>query len=207
MTVLRLTRWLRAKILYVAARVRSILLTMPVPDSSRQPVLTGSMTHFGAGSAMTSFLSPTSWLDDAHRLRPQPTPTSVTPQPLPRSRGIGSRPRIVSCASDAPAPMPSSSASAESTHVAAPASSHTPPTAPTTPPSHATRPASPMQASAESAEPTTEMVEATDQALYRRLMSLKHLVRLGIYNEGFSSTRVPEQYQRSLGLADSSSEE
>lgn len=31
-------------------------------------------------------------------------------------------------------------------------------------------------------------------------MSLKHLVRLGVYNEGFASGRTPEQYHHSLGI-------
>jgi hypothetical protein len=37
----------------------------------------------------------------------------------------------------------------------------------------------------------------------RGLASLRYLVRLGIYNEGFKGERVPEQYQRSLGMDDS----
>jgi hypothetical protein len=34
----------------------------------------------------------------------------------------------------------------------------------------------------------------------RRLLGLKYLVRLGIYNEGFDSSGTPDQYQRSLGM-------
>jgi hypothetical protein len=37
----------------------------------------------------------------------------------------------------------------------------------------------------------------------RRLMALKYLVRLGIYNEGFASSSVPDQYQHSLGMDES----
>jgi hypothetical protein len=34
----------------------------------------------------------------------------------------------------------------------------------------------------------------------RRLLGLKYLVRLGIYNEGFDASTTPDQYQRSLGM-------
>jgi hypothetical protein len=34
----------------------------------------------------------------------------------------------------------------------------------------------------------------------RKLMGLKYLVRLGIYNEGFDASSTPDQYQRSLGM-------
>jgi hypothetical protein len=34
----------------------------------------------------------------------------------------------------------------------------------------------------------------------RRMMALKYLVRLGIYNEGFANSSVPDQYQHSLGM-------
>jgi hypothetical protein len=37
----------------------------------------------------------------------------------------------------------------------------------------------------------------------RRLMALKYLVRLGIYNEGYESSSVPDQYQHSLGMDES----
>jgi hypothetical protein len=37
----------------------------------------------------------------------------------------------------------------------------------------------------------------------RRMMALKYLVRLGIYNEGFTSSSVPDQYQHSLGMDES----
>ena len=45
-----------------------------------------------------------------------------------------------------------------------------------------------------------EELSAEDQILRRSLMSLRHLVRLGIYNEGFSSSKIPEQYLHSVGL-------
>jgi hypothetical protein len=34
----------------------------------------------------------------------------------------------------------------------------------------------------------------------RKLLGLKYLVRLGIYNEGFDASSTPDQYQRSLGM-------
>jgi hypothetical protein len=43
---------------------------------------------------------------------------------------------------------------------------------------------------------------ASDESA-RRMMALKYLVRLGIYNEGFASSSVPDQYQHSLGMDES----
>ncbi len=39
-----------------------------------------------------------------------------------------------------------------------------------------------------------------DYAARRRLMALKHLVRMGVYNEGFQRDAAPEQYRQSMGL-------
>lgn len=43
-----------------------------------------------------------------------------------------------------------------------------------------------------------EQLDATQ----RRLIFLRYLVRQGIYNEGFGSHPLPEQYWRSRGLGD-----
>ncbi len=40
----------------------------------------------------------------------------------------------------------------------------------------------------------------------RQLMALKYLIRLGIYNEGFASSNVPDQYQHSMGIDESANE-
>jgi hypothetical protein len=39
-----------------------------------------------------------------------------------------------------------------------------------------------------------------DEETRRRLLGLKYLVRLGIYNEGFAASGTPDQYQHSLGM-------
>ena len=39
-----------------------------------------------------------------------------------------------------------------------------------------------------------------DEESRRRLLGLKYLVRLGIYNEGFAADGTPDQYQHSLGM-------
>ena len=38
-------------------------------------------------------------------------------------------------------------------------------------------------------------------------MSLKYLVRIGLYNEGFAPSALPEQYRRNLGTSDELADE
>jgi hypothetical protein len=63
---------------------------------------------------------------------------------------------------------------------------------------HPTPPAS----AADGTRALPEAGDNLDEGLRRRLRSLRFLVRHGVYSEGFSSDRVPEQYRASLGLGD-----
>lgn len=72
---------------------------------------------------------------------------------------------------------------------------------PTTQPAPPSQPAQPIRLTPASLDAQNES-GVPDQALYRRLMSLKRLVRLGIYGEGFDGNNVPEQYLHSLGRDD-----
>jgi hypothetical protein len=45
--------------------------------------------------------------------------------------------------------------------------------------------------------------ELRDVESRRRLLALRYLVRVGVYNEGFVAGDTPDQYQRSLGLGES----
>lgn len=128
-----------------------------------------------------------SWLDDAHRMRPRraalatadpnrgkrATPTD--PRPAPRS-GTPTHPIIP------PAPPLQDPTSAR----------------PWVFPAHAASSPGPQQPAAPPDAPSG----GDETQARRRLMSLKYLVRIGLYNEGFAPSDVPEQYQRSLGVDD-----
>jgi hypothetical protein len=49
----------------------------------------------------------------------------------------------------------------------------------------------------------TDSTRLGDEESRRRLLGLKYLVRLGIYNEGFDASGTPDQYQHSLGMDES----
>lgn len=76
------------------------------------------------------------------------------------------------------------------------------------------RPTAPLERSVKPAQPSQPIAPAAampppphHSPAQRELLALRHLVRLGIYNEGFTNNRVPEQYRHSLGLDDSSGED
>jgi len=62
------------------------------------------------------------------------------------------------------------------------------------------QPVSLQQQAALASSQHQQELSAEDQLLRRSLMSLRHLVRLGIYNEGFATGTLPEQYLHSVGL-------
>ena len=132
------------------------------------------------------------WLEDSHRLRPaRPTQPAITPvrmerrtkTDIDRNQPVASRPRP-----SAPPP--------ETLH-----------------PSHLGIEATPVEPKRrpETQEPVREQPAAYeevnavegDAAMRRSLTSLRQLVKLGIYNEGFPKGGVPAQYHRGLEGDDS----
>ena len=162
-----------------------------VPGRDRQPA-EAAYPHQSAGPGMPSggFASG-HWLDDNRRLRPQLTPSPegwmARDHQAQMSRGRWPDSSKVT-----------SSRSLDGTD------EHGRPmyeqSAPTT--------ASPQEESASllPIEPGNgDRVEENseplgDEETRRRLLGLKYLVRLGIYNEGFAASGTPDQYQHSLGM-------
>ena len=188
MFVQRLPRWLR-RLVATLFHPRSADLLPP----ERTAVLSATLRNSsnGAGSGVAS------WLDDGHRLRPRPSPPAkldqrwntrpIAPrQPVPTQPQPGRAPSIRPAA-EQPAPEPPRKNPAE------PAARREEPALPTLP-------AEPEQVS--DASLPADASSAYGQHMHRRLMALKRLVRLGIYNEGFDPNRVPEQYLHSLGRED-----
>ena len=130
-----------------------------------------------------------SWLDDGHRLRAPSAPREEAPPPP------SVRPHLAQRAESEQPALPSLPlAEGELTSAA------------TTP---ARRADSAPVATPDQTPPTVgdgsdvvfETVDGLD-ASQRRLVFLRYLVRQRVYNEGFSSQSVPEQYWRSLGRGD-----
>lgn len=176
MFVQRLQRWLR--------RIAASLFHPHAHDvlpPERTAVLSASLRGETGASGVSSGAS---WLDDGRRLRPRPSPPAKLDQRwnarlIPPRQPVPTQPQ----ASRAPTIRPA----AEQPKAETPRK----------------KPAEPAQ-SGELIHPVSGSPSpAMDgQIEYRRLMALKRLVRLGIYNEGFDPSRVPEQYLQSLGRED-----
>ncbi|MGO8950933.1 MAG: hypothetical protein ACLQUY_25425 [Ktedonobacterales bacterium] len=118
------------------------------------------------------------WLDDTRRMRPRLTAT--------RSWATYDRP---------------SQAARLIRPDSLPVSSPRPPDRSAGPDNPAYEPASTApQPELRELQPAEGVDQQGKPASHRQLMALKYLVRLGIYNEGFASGSMPDQYQHSLGM-------
>ncbi|HEX6797602.1 MAG TPA: hypothetical protein VF116_07805 [Ktedonobacterales bacterium] len=177
MLVQRLTKRLANLLSRLATRLRAALTSLAPGErklGAEASPRDGRMNTQQSGS----------WLDDAHRLRPRRT-ALATADPNRRKHAAPADPR--------PAPRSGT-----------PTRPIVPPTPPTQDPTYARPWVFPAHAAS---TPAPQQPAAASGALggdeaqaRRRLMSLKYLVRIGLYNEGFAPTDVPEQYQRSLGV-------
>jgi hypothetical protein len=152
-----------------------------------------------------SGLASARWLDDTRRMRPR---SSTTDGWAARD---GQNP---STRSGRPNTVPLASLRPQDRAVGRPNSTHET-SAPTSRPEYPTMPPAGSGTSAPTPRaptprpeyPTMPPASTDDQPASneggRRLMALKYLVRLGIYNEGFASSSVPDQYQHSLGMDES----
>jgi hypothetical protein len=156
----------------------------------------------GTGTNLpASGLASARWLDDTRRMRPR---SSTTDGWAARDGQNPSTPR-----SGRPNTVPLASLRPQDRALGRPNPTHGAP-APMPRPEFPTMPPAGQQTSAPVPRPefpTMPPAETDDQPASnesgRRLMALKYLVRLGIYNEGFASSSVPDQYQHSLGLDES----
>ena len=179
MLVQRLTNRLANLLSRLTERLRTVLTSL-VPGDQRLGA-EASPRERRLGTQQSG-----SWLDDAHRLRPRRA-ALATADP---NRGKHAAPAD-------PRPAPRSGTPTRPIIPPAPPSEEPAPTRPWVFPAHAALTPAPQQPAAASGALNGDEVQAR-----RRLMSLKYLVRIGLYNEGFAPSDVPEQYQRSLGVDD-----
>ena len=183
MLVQRLTQRLATLRSHLAARLRAMFASL---RSAGRGAATGAIPHDGRLSTQQSG----SWLDDAHRLRQRRSTALATADQNRGKQTISGEPRpAVPTRPILPPPAPATSTPPAEARPARPWQfpAHPAP-APSTPPQPA------------AAAPTSH--DGDEAHARRRLMSLRYLVRIGLYNEGFAPSAVPEQYQRSLGTED-----
>lgn len=167
------------------------LAALPARLSSRQvDIPSREVVHAGQTRATAAHgqstrpsggLASARWLDDARRLRPvrlRPAGSGERAHPTARPSSGGESRRERESSASRPRPAP--------------------------PLERSVKPAQPSQPLAPAAAMPPPPHHSPTQ---RELLALRHLVRLGIYNEGFVNNRVPEQYRHSLGLDDSSDED
>lgn len=184
MFVHRLTRWFSQRITSLTAHFRAAKLQQP----EQQLVLSGSATR----AAALGESSGSRWLADAQRMRPRRT---ADPLPLQPNPSVTPPERVQPPQADTERRHPAASRSR-------PLQSSVRPTTPPPTPEQATPVSQPAQPT-HAVQPVYSASDGElDDMLLRRLRSLRFLVRHGVYNEGFASANVPEQYRASLGLDD-----
>lgn len=182
----RLTKWFTKTVSRIVAYVREALTYDAV---EREPVMTSATRVTQRSFVSPDYLLPPNWLEDARRLRPQ----FLAPDETPQRKPIEKRPLEKTEKQQLSGQSLTAGTNSQAARVGTPQPGQPPRQAP--PPSQPAR-AIPLSPADAAAQP-----DALDDALLRRrLMSLKHLVRLGVYNEGFTSGHTPEQYHYSLGI-------
>lgn len=190
MLVQRLTERLAQVFSRLAAWLRAVFARLAPGERWR-----GAEASPGADGLSTQQSG--SWLDDAHRLRPRRAALATADpnrgkhavpgeqRPTPYA-GTPTHPIIPPAPTPAPTPTP--------TQEPRPGRPWVFPAHPMPPQPH------PRPQPAPSASDGAS--DGDEAQARRRLISLKYLVRIGLYNEGFAPSAVPEQYQRSLGTDD-----
>ena len=180
----RLTKWFKETFSRIVSHVRAAFTY----DDEREPV-TSDYTRVTEHSFVSAdYLLPPNWLEDARRLRPQ----LLTPDETSLRRPLETKPAEKAEKQQLPSQGRTTSTNNQAARVGSSQAQQPP---------RSTPPTQPVQAIPTSPKDSAAHDEAADdQLLHRRLMSLKHLVRLGVYNEGFGSGRTPEQYHHSLGI-------
>lgn len=178
MFVQRLLRWLAA--------LRARLSSRPADIPAREVVHAGQARAAAHGQSYrpSGGLASARWLDDARRLRPvrhRPADSGERARPSARPSAGGGEPRRERESVSRPRPTP--------------------------PLERAVKPAQPSQPSQPIAPAAAMPAPPHQSPAQRELLALRHLVRLGIYNEGFTNGAAPDQYHHSLGLDGSGDED
>ena len=185
----RFAHWVSRVVVSLAGHFRPAALAR----HDHEMVLTGAVPAHSAPHAAASDLFASRWLADAQRMRPPRRPKDVTPRGAVPESGA-TFPEHMECRS--PTPSRSRLGGQGDKPSALPAGQQQPAVQPPAPHS------APPSAAADDTPPLPETGDNLDEGLRRRLRSLRFLVRHGVYSEGFSSDRVPEQYRASLGMSD-----
>jgi len=180
----RLTKWIKNTLSRIISHVRTAFTY----EAEGEPVASNYTQVTEHSFVSADYLLPPNWLEDARRLRPQ----LLTPDETSRRRPLETTPLERAEKQQLPSQSLTAGTNNQAARVGSSQAQQPPRPAPPAQPTRAI-PASPKDV-------TSHDETADDQALHRRLMSLKHLVRLGVYNEGFASGRTPEQYHHSLGI-------
>lgn len=175
MIVHRFAQWVTRLLSPLRARLRSMLAL------NREEVLSSVHTPLPAPTRSAGRFPTTHWLAAARRLRP--------PRPAPAIRPPSSRQATSSHLISA------TGTGREHVVVSRPRPEAIDPGVPMQP----AQPTPPTQPLRPKPTPPARSSDREEHAFRQRLLSLRRLVRLGIYDEGFQKDAVPEQYQHSLG--------
>jgi hypothetical protein len=172
----RFAQWLTKLLSPIRSRRRT------APVARHEPVLSGVHTPAPAPAGSAATFPTTHWLAAGRRLRPSRTTPTLRP---PTSRPATSS-RFISSAGPG----------REHVVVSRPRPDVIEPGGQIQPvqPSPPTQPLRPKSASPAHGSGREE------HAFRQRLLSLKRLVQLGVYDEGFQKDAMPDQYRHSRGL-------
>lgn len=191
MVVHRVTQWLKALLSPRTSRSR-------VTADARVPLLVGAGATFPPTTAIpTETPRALNWLAASRRLRPART-ISIGTMPSAGGKAVAKgetgREQV---AATCPRPQPPAEDATKRGDAAEKPQGQTQQTDAKSQPLRRETPAAKPQPPSPAAPS-----EQGDYAARRRLMALKHLVRMGVYNEGFQQGAAPDQYRQSLGLDD-----
>lgn len=193
MVVHRVAQWLKA---LLSSRTSHSRVTADVRGPL--PMEPAAAARSATASSTAEAPRALNWLAASRRLRPQRTISIPATQAAGKATAKGGSGREqVAAACQRPQPteeLPKRTEAVEKPQGHSPAAPKSQPLR--REPPHA-RPHESPQQPVPAAPP-----EGEEYAQRRRLMSLKHLVRMGVYNEGFRQHEAPEQYRQSMGLGD-----
>lgn len=185
MIVRRFVGWLRG---WLVGSLEGMRARARVEECDEQePICVGVGPRVESTEQASPTLTLSSWLDNGRRLRPRlRLASSLRESDKRTTRPLRYRPPSVNPQPQAEVPTP---------HInIAPLVAEPVESTPATP----VAPATPTVPSVSGSGDDLEDLERLDGDT-RRLMLLRHLVRQRVFNEGFASDSIPQQYQKSHG--------
>lgn len=196
MVVHRVAQWLKALLAPRRSRSRAA-------DDERVPLLVGAAATSRSAPAVSAAEAPRvlNWLAASRRLRPPRTISISAVQSAGGKGGAKGEAGREQVAAACPRPQPAEELPKRAEAVE---KAQAQPPAPPAPKSQPLRREPPLSKPRVGPQPPAPAAPSAreEYAQRRRLMALKHLVRMGVYNEGFQRQQAPEQYRQSMGLGD-----